>query len=212
MLALTTALSLSLTLPSASPSTKIGAAATAFPARREILTSGAGLAVWAMGARAASAEEEAAAPVAEVAPPPPPPPARVEVDKNWPKGLEVAAIKSGKKSEKPVVGDLVAIRFKCQIEKTGQVIDDIMESAEPYYYRAGSGQVVPAIEAAIVNMRAGDVWQLRVPPELGFGTKGRNASPGKPRIPGDAILIFTVALDQVPGKDEEIIEQNGIID
>ena len=61
-------------------------------------------------------------------------------------------------------------------------------------------------------MRAGDVWQLRVPPELGFGPKGRNASPGKPRIPGDAILIFTVALDQVPGKDEEIIEQNGIID
>ena len=93
MLALTTALSLSLTLPSASPSTKIGAAATAFPARREILTSGAGLAVWAMGARAASAEEEAAAPVAEVAPPPPPPPARVEVDKNWPKGLEVASLR-----------------------------------------------------------------------------------------------------------------------
>ena len=86
-----------------------------------------------------------------------------------------------------------------------------MGSAEPYYYRAGSGQVVPAVEEAVLSMRTGDVWELTVPPEFGFGTKGRSSSPGKPRIPGDAILIFTLALDAVPGKDEEILEQNGVI-
>ena len=110
------------------------------------------------------------------------------------------------------MGDLVAIRFKCVIEKTGAVIDDIMNSPEPYYYRAGSGQVVPAIEEAILMMSSGDVYELTVPPALGFGPKGRSSSPGKPRIPGDAILKFTVALDAVPGKDEEILEANGVVD
>ena len=37
-------------------------------------------------------------------------------------------------------------------------------------------------------------------------------SPGKPRIPGDAILDCTLELVSVPGKDEEIIEMNGVID
>ena len=77
---------------------------------------------------------------------------------------------------------------------------------------ARSGQVVPAVEEAVVMMRSGDVWQLTVPPELGFGTKGRNSSPGKPRIAGDAILDFTLNLVAVPGKDEEILEENGILD
>ena len=53
---------------------------------------------------------------------------------------------------------------------------------------------------------------LIVPPELGFGTKGRPSSPGKPRISGDAILKFTLALDAVPGRDEEILEANGLVD
>ena len=70
----------------------------------------------------------------------------------------------------------------------------------------------PAIEEAVLQMTAGDVWELTVPPNLGFGTKGRSSSPGKPRISGDAILKFTLALDAVPGKDEEIIDMNGVLD
>ena len=83
-------------------------------------------------------------------------------------------------------------------------------------------------------MRTGDKWQLTVPGSLGFGEKGRSASPGKPRIPGNAELDFILELvgvrrarlelplvprpslgsgptlassplAQVPGKDEEII-------
>lgn len=127
-------------------------------------------------------------------------------------GLKYTIQKEGGKGEKPVVGDLIAVRFKCVVEKSGAVIDDIMSSPEPYYYRVGSGQVLPGVEQAVVNMKTGDVWELTIPPELGFGTKGRNASPGKPRIPGDAILKFTLALDAVPGKDEEILEANGVLD
>ena len=159
--------------------------------------------------RSAVAEEEAAAPAEAPAPPPPPPMKREVTTKS---GLTYTVVKGNGKGGSPVVGDLVAIRFKCTIEKTGAVIDDIMNTAEPYYYRVGSGQVVPAVEEAIVLMKPGDVYDLTVPPVLGFGTKGRNSSPGKPRISGDAVLKFTLALEAVPGKDEEIIDVNGITD
>jgi hypothetical protein len=56
-----------------------------------------------------------------------------------------------------------------------QVIDDIMANPEGYYFRVGSGQVLPAVEKAVVKMRTGDVWQLSIPPELGFGKEGRKA-------------------------------------
>lgn len=59
----------------------------------------------------------------------------------------------------------------------------------------------------MVTMKSGDIYQLTVPPELGFGTKGRSASPGKPRIPGTAVLDLTLELVAVPGKDEELIDQ-----
>ena len=127
-------------------------------------------------------------------------------------GVKYTVETAGNGGGKPVVGDLIAIRFKCSLQKTGQVIDDILGSPEPYYYRVGSGQVLPAVEEAVVMMRSGDKWNLTVPPTLGFGTKGRSASPGKPRVPGDAILDFTLELVAVPGKDEEMLEELGLRD
>ena len=193
-----------LTLPSA-PATSRAAAHTAVPTRRDLLAGGsAAVLAWAAGLRPVGAEEEAPAPEA--------PEVRLPLDTTTKSGLKYSVMKRGGKGQSPVVGDLIAIRFKCVIASSGAVIDDIMNSAEPYYYRAGSGQVVPAIEEAVLQMTAGDVWELTVPPNLGFGTKGRSSSPGKPRISGDAILKFTLALDAVPGKDEEIIDMNGVLD
>lgn len=127
--------------------------------------------------------------------------------------IDINVIKSGKEgSGNPTVGDLVAIRFKCVLQKSGAVIDNILENPEPYYFRLGGGQVLPGVEQTLPKMKAGDVWALTIPPELGFGAKGRSASPGKPRIPGDAILDFTLELVAVPGKDLEIIEENGLVD
>ena len=125
-------------------------------------------------------------------------------------GLKYTVVKSGKSGGTPTRGDLIVIRFKSSVQKTGQVIDDIMANPEGYYFRVGTGVVLPAVEKAVVQMKTGDIWQLTVPPALGFGEKGRSASPGKPRISGDAILDFTLELVAVPGKDDEIIEVNDV--
>jgi len=122
-------------------------------------------------------------------------------------GLEYTVVKSGS-GGRPITGDLIAIRFKGKVQATGAVFDDIM-SGEPYYTRVGSGNVLPGVEEAVKLMRSGDTWNLTLPPELGFGPKGRPASPGKPRIPNGATLDFMLELVAVPGKDEELIEVAG---
>ena len=90
-------------------------------------------------------------------------------------GLKYTVVKSSKSGGTPVRGDLIVIRFKTSVQKTGQVIDDIMANPEGYYFRVGTGVVLPAVEKAVVKMTTGDIWQLTVPPALGFGDKGRSA-------------------------------------
>lgn len=71
-------------------------------------------------------------------------------------GLQYSVVKNGSGGGKPVTGDLIAIRFKGAVKETGAVFDDIMGSAEPYYTRVGSGNVLPAVEEAVKLMRSGD--------------------------------------------------------
>ena len=123
-------------------------------------------------------------------------------------GLTYNVIKSGKGGQ-PATGDLIAIRFKGMIKSSGQVFDDIMESAEAYYFRVGSGSVLPGVEEAVKLMHTGDVWDLTIPGKLAFGDKGRSASPGKPRIPSNAEIGFLLELVAVPGKDDELLEVTG---
>ena len=44
---------------------------------------------------------------------------------------------------------------------------------------------------------------------LAFGSKGRPASAGKPRIPADATIVFDVEMVGLPGKEPELIELIG---
>ena len=90
-------------------------------------------------------------------------------------GLTYTVVTKGKGSGQPKIGDLIVVRFKSTVVKSGQVIDDIMANPEGYYYRVGSGQVLPCVEKAVVQMKTGDVWRMTVPPELGFGKAGRSA-------------------------------------
>jgi len=44
---------------------------------------------------------------------------------------------------------------------------------------------------------------------LAFGSKGRPASAGKPRIPANAEIVFEVEMVGLPGKEPELIELIG---
>ena len=55
-----------------------------------------------------------------------------------PSGTMYEIIKAGE-GPKPTVGELAAIRFRAEVKQTGNKIDDIFDTPEPYYTRVGSG-------------------------------------------------------------------------
>lgn len=55
-------------------------------------------------------------------------------------------------------------------------------------------------------MKVGDVYDLKIPGDLAFGSKGRRASAGKPSIPPNATLNYTLELTTIPGKEKELLE------
>lgn len=55
-------------------------------------------------------------------------------------------------------------------------------------------------------MRVGDRRIITVQTNMAFGPKGRPASAGKPRIPGDAIIEFEVEMVSLPGREQELID------
>lgn len=55
-------------------------------------------------------------------------------------------------------------------------------------------------------MKVGDIYDLTLPGDLAFGTKGRRASAGKPSIPPNATVTYTLELTTIPGKESELLE------
>jgi len=55
-----------------------------------------------------------------------------------PSGTTYVIMKKGDGPE-PKVGELAGIRFRALVLQSGQKIDDIFDSPEPYYTRVGSG-------------------------------------------------------------------------
>ena len=78
------------------------------------------------------------------------------------KGVKYEIIKSGD-GPKPEVGELVAIRFNAFVAASGNKIDDIFDTPEPYYTRLGSGGLLQGVETTLPLMRLGDRWKMTIP-------------------------------------------------
>ena len=55
-----------------------------------------------------------------------------------------------------------------------------------------TAQVIGGWKEALQLMREGDKWELTIPPELGYGTRGAGS-----KIPGNAVLVFELELLRV---------------
>lgn len=125
-----------------------------------------------------------------------------------PSGTSYVVTKSGD-GPQPKVGEMAAIRFKASVVQTGNKIDDIFDTPEPYYTRVGSGGLLKGVEEVLPKMRVGDRFLLTIPTNMAFGPKGRPASAGKQRIPSDAIISFDVEMVGLPGRETELIDLIG---
>jgi len=125
-----------------------------------------------------------------------------------PSGVSYVVTKAGD-GPTPTIGELAAIRFKATVVQSGIILDDCYDTPEAYYTRVGAGGLIKGVEEVLPKMRLGDRFLITVPTKLAFGPKGRPASPGKPRIPGDAIIAFDITMESLPGKEKELIELIG---
>ena len=81
---------------------------------------------------------------------------------NLPSGPSYVINKKGDGPE-PKVGELAGIRFRAKVIQSGNKIDDIFDSPEPYYTRVGSGGLIKGVEEVLPKMRIGDYYTITVP-------------------------------------------------
>ena len=71
----------------------------------------------------------------------------------------------------------------------GKKFDSSVGTGHPYRFHLGNGEVIKGWDQGVNGMRVGGKRQLRIPPELAYGSNGY---PGA--IPPGATLIFDVEL------------------
>lgn len=116
------------------------------------------------------------------------------VEKKWPNakrtytGLRYLVLQAGQQDgPSPVPGMMVSVIYKGML-LNGTVFDE-SDASKPLKIRLGRGNLVAGWEEALQKMHRGEKWLLIVPPELGYGSRGR--SPG---IPRSATLVFEMEL------------------
>ncbi|HEY6347873.1 MAG TPA: FKBP-type peptidyl-prolyl cis-trans isomerase [Candidatus Angelobacter sp.] len=73
----------------------------------------------------------------------------------------------------------------------GTRFDSSVDRNQPFDFTLGVGQVIKGWDEGVAGMKAGGKRQLRIPPNLAYGSRARDP------IPANSTLIFDVELLQV---------------
>jgi FKBP-type peptidyl-prolyl cis-trans isomerase len=102
-------------------------------------------------------------------------------------GLEYWDIKVGTGAT-AIQGHTVKVHYTGWLTN-GKKFDSSVDRGEPFTFDLGSHQVIKGWDEGVAGMKVGGKRQLRIPPELGYGSRGAGGA-----IPPNATLIFDVEL------------------
>lgn len=106
-----------------------------------------------------------------------------------PSGLMYQIISKGK-GKKVVSGNEVKVNYKGSL-LNGTVFDETKSDRPPFTFIVGAGQVIKGWDEGLQLMSEGDVMQLIIPSDLGYGDDGTGP------IPPHATLVFEIKLLEV---------------
>ena len=104
-----------------------------------------------------------------------------------PDGLEYWDIKEGT-GPAAKKGDKVKVHYTGWLTD-GKKFDSSVDRNDPFIFTLGAGQVIKGWDEGVAGMKVGGKRQLRIPAELGYGSRGAGGV-----IPPNATLIFDVDL------------------
>ncbi|MGE0405573.1 MAG: FKBP-type peptidyl-prolyl cis-trans isomerase [Candidatus Korobacteraceae bacterium] len=105
-------------------------------------------------------------------------------------GLRYWDIKVGEGAEAKR-GVTVVVHYTGWLEN-GKKFDSSVDRNKPFPFPLGAGRVIKGWDEGVAGMKVGGKRQLRIPPEIGYGSQGAGGV-----IPPNATLIFDVELLEV---------------
>ena len=91
-------------------------------------------------------------------------------------------------------GDRLSIHYTGTLASDGSKFDSSLDRNQPFEFVLGAGQVIQGWERGLVGMCIGEKRRLKIPSELGYGSRGAGAA-----IPPNADLIFETELIAING-------------
>ena len=104
---------------------------------------------------------------------------------SMPSGLQYKVLAKGSGTS-PGPTDTVTVHYRGTL-LDGTEFDSSYKRGEPASFPVN--RVIAGWTEALQLMHEGDKWELTIPPELGYGSRGAGSA-----IPGDSILVFEVEL------------------
>ena len=98
--------------------------------------------------------------------------------------------------EKSASGDTLHMHYTGTVLE-GAEFDSSGKRGKPFTFPLGGGRVIKGWDQGLLDMCVGEKRKLTIPPELGYGARGR-----PPKIPPNSVLVFDVELLKIERKDE----------